>query len=403
MMFKTMILGAVLFCAGVACAEPVQVDNPATPDGGVIKAALTEQWRAGGDDDEIFFGNIANACVDGDGNVLLLDSQLSHVLVISPQGELVRTLGREGDGPGELRRPGDMMLSGDGTLCVLQGFPGHIVKIHPDGTPAGDASYSTGDPNGGQFLVLIRGMAYPDGMALAGIRMSFAGAGKSVQDYFLSICNNQGLQKTQLLTKQHTIDYNDFELSEMGMDFIWRRSATSRDGTVYAAPERNQYQIEAFGKDGQPALIFSRPVTAPDRTTEEKALAHKVLEGVAANYPVPPKRYVIEDKAAVIGGMWATDDGLLWVQASRGVDTPPAGCWAILDVFNAQGKFLRQVAVPGDFNPERDSLDVLSDGRILVTVGALDAFLNQQAVGSDNTDKAAVDPLEVICYDMKLK
>ncbi len=399
---RDIILLGMLLIAGAAYAATEQVDNSAISSDGVIKASLTEQWRAGGDDDEIFFGNVGTAEIDANGNILLLVSQLSQVLVISPEGELVTTLGREGDGPGEVRRPGDMIISSDGTVCLLQGFPGRIVKINPDNTPAGEASYSTGPASAGQFVVLVRGLPLPDGMLLAGIRMSFAGAGKSVQDYFLSICNDDGVQQAQLFTKQTTIDFNNFELSELGMDFIWSRCATATDGTVYAAPERNRYLIEAFAEGPEPKLVFTRPMTAPKRTSQQSAVARKIIEGVGANYPVPPQRITIEDTPPVIAGMWVTDDNLLWVQTSPGLEKPPAGCWTVLDVFSPKGQYLRQVGIPGDFDPQQDSIMVLRDGRVLVIVGALDAFLNQQAVGTDENIESEADPLEIICYDLSL-
>ncbi len=403
MKMRIILMLCVLASASTALAASQRVDNSSSPSQGTITATLTEQWRAGGEDDDIFFGNIAASRVDAAGNVLLLDSQLSHVLVISPTGELVTTIGQEGDGPGEIRGAGDMILAADGTVYILQGFPGRVVKIHPDGTPAGEASYATSDGSGGKFVVLVRGMPYPEGMVLAGISMSFAGGGTSIQNYFLSICNSEGVQQTELLTKQSTIDYSEFVMSEMGLDFIWSRTATSNNGTVYAAPARDKYLIQAYTQGQEPSLVFTRPVSVPNRTSEQKALAHKVLEGVAANYPVPPKRYIVEEKPAVISGMWTTDDGLLWVQTNPGIDSPPDGCWATLDVFNAEGQYLRQVAIPGDFNPQQDSLSVLRDGRLLVTVGALEAFLNQQAVGSDDNNESEADPLEIICYDLNLK
>ncbi len=388
--------------AGALAAVRPAVDNAAAAEG-VRTALLSEQWRAGGiDDDEIFFGNIAAARADGEGNVLLLDSQLSRVMVISPQGELTATLGREGDGPGEVRRPGDMFQTPDGTLCLLQSFPGRIVRLHRDGTPAGDGTYSTGSDDGSRFVVLVVGLPHPDGMVLGGIRMTFAGTGQSVQDYFLSVCNGEGVQQTQLLTKRNTIDYGKFELSESGMDFIWSRCAVAADGTVFAAPERNEYRIEAFAGSAEPALVFSRTVTVPDRTSAQKQLARKVLEGIGSNYPVKPLRYIVEDTPPVIRGLWTTDDGLLWVQTGTGINTPPPGCWEVLDVFDGQGSFVRQVALPGEFDPQRDGLFILRDGRLLVITGALDAFLGQQAVGGDDSTESGADPLEVICYDMDL-
>ena len=64
---------------------------------------LTELWRAGGEDDEYFSAPSAPSEPTSEGQIYLLDSQLSEVHVYTPDGEHLRTVGREGDGPGEMR------------------------------------------------------------------------------------------------------------------------------------------------------------------------------------------------------------------------------------------------------------------------------------------------------------
>ncbi len=53
-----------------------------------------------------------------------------------------------------------MFVRPDGTVAMVQGFPGRIVMVHPDGTPAGETAYTPpGGAAAGQFAVLIRGIA----------------------------------------------------------------------------------------------------------------------------------------------------------------------------------------------------------------------------------------------------
>lgn len=63
-------------------AAAAVIDNPATAAEGLKTAVLTEQWRTGGEDSDVIFGNLSAAEVDADGNVILLDTQLSQALVI---------------------------------------------------------------------------------------------------------------------------------------------------------------------------------------------------------------------------------------------------------------------------------------------------------------------------------
>jgi len=74
-----LVLVFVLLAASLAVAEPTVTENSSAPKEGVIVATLHETWRAGGDDDEVFFGNIATVKCDAGGIVHLLDSQLAEV------------------------------------------------------------------------------------------------------------------------------------------------------------------------------------------------------------------------------------------------------------------------------------------------------------------------------------
>ena len=64
------------------------VKNGSTPTTGVQALRMNELWRVGGEGaEEILFGLTPKVCTDGKGQVYVLDSQLSQVLVFSPDGE----------------------------------------------------------------------------------------------------------------------------------------------------------------------------------------------------------------------------------------------------------------------------------------------------------------------------
>ena len=70
-----------------------------------------EIWRAGGEDDEdVFFGVIMAAQLAPNGDLWLLDMQLSTLHHYSIEGELIESLMIEGDGPGEVREPTRMFF-----------------------------------------------------------------------------------------------------------------------------------------------------------------------------------------------------------------------------------------------------------------------------------------------------
>lgn len=384
-------------CAAVTgvLAHPV-VENPAVPAGGVQRVEPEELFRVGGEDDEIFFGNVGSVRTDGDGNLYLLDSQLSEVHIYSPSGDHLRTIGGEGDGPGEMRNPSDMFLDDAGNVCVLQGFPGKVVRVAPDGTPAGQVSHSL-DGSPGQFNALISGQTYPGGMLLCGIRMVFSGAGQSDNIYFLDRCDDTGLRVVNFHEKTNRINFANLVMDEAASDFPLFRSAVLPDGAVAVAIARNGYEITVFEPDGAIRHVIHREYEPLQRTAEDKARQTRVQKAIGANFPSPPQSIEIEETEPDIGRIFAMDDGTLWVSTSRGDRQPPEGCWTVLDVFDSGGRFIRQVALVGPHDSSRDGLLLLPDGRAVVIVGSLDAWLNQMGAVADEAAEEA-DPLEVICY-----
>lgn len=375
----------------------LHIRNPAAPSGGVQTVTATEVWRAGGEDDEVLFGSIGRVLEDGGGNIYLLDSRLSQVHVYSPDGAYLRALSREGDGPGESRRPNDMFFCADGALGLIQIFPGKVIKVKPDGTPGGSMDFSQGDPTQGRFAVLIQGMARGGVLALLGMRMTFSPEGIQHQTHFLSRCDDRGVEQHCYLSKETTVSFADFVMNESDMDFVYGRFALGPDGTMYVAPERNRYAIHVCGPDGTLERVIHRPYESLKRGDPERARARQTLDAIAANYPVRPRDTVILDTEQDISLIYATAEGEIWVGTSRGDAQPPQGAMMLLDVFDRQGKFTSQKALmlPGD--ARRDAAFFLDGGRVVVVKGALDAFLEQQGVAAEG---GADSLMEVICYQL---
>lgn len=78
---------------------------------------LTEELRVDGSRDDIAFFDIRDAALDGEGTMYVLDAGNSQIVVIDEVGGIVRTIGRQGQGPGEFTRPRSLSLHGD-TLGV---------------------------------------------------------------------------------------------------------------------------------------------------------------------------------------------------------------------------------------------------------------------------------------------
>ena len=88
-------------------------DRPLTAD-------FPEVYRVGGlvAEDWAQFTRPGPMGFDESGNLYVLDRAAYQVIVVDLNGHLVRTVGREGEGPGEFQRPNDLVVWRDGTFAV---------------------------------------------------------------------------------------------------------------------------------------------------------------------------------------------------------------------------------------------------------------------------------------------
>ncbi len=101
---------------------------------GVVRAldregSLLRHWRM----PAIDAGKPTGLSVGPDGNIYAADTHYSRIVVFSPDGRLLRTIGRKGDGPGQFRLPTDVAFDADGFIYVSE-YGGHdrISKFAPD-------------------------------------------------------------------------------------------------------------------------------------------------------------------------------------------------------------------------------------------------------------------------------
>ena len=100
------------------------VVNPAEPIYGQIKLDLGEELRIGKEGDErTQFYRVRDIAADPRGNIYVLDTRNFRVQVFDPSGKYLRTIGRQGQGPGEFEMPSILRLGGDsGNIYVLDRF-----------------------------------------------------------------------------------------------------------------------------------------------------------------------------------------------------------------------------------------------------------------------------------------
>ncbi|RKZ18781.1 hypothetical protein DRQ50_03450 [bacterium] len=400
-----LLIALATLVAGSAVAEPEMVKNGATPANGVHRLQLEEMWRAGGaDDEESFFGLRTWAEEGPDGLLYVLDIQLSQVNVFDENGTLVRTLFREGDGPGEVRRPRDIVLLADGSIGAVQEFPGKIVRVDAENIPLDSIEPRRGDATEGGFIAMTTADQRGGTFMIAGVQIT-PGENQAIQQrhMYLATVNDEGGVSEPLLERSVVWDFSNFTWDEEESlpSFFWA-NAVGPAGRIYATPDRDAYRINVYAADGTLERVIEREYESRRRTAADKDWIRNLLESAFAPMPFDVELKISDfdsDIHWLSRSLQVDAGGNLWVLSSRGARDQPAGVLAVYDVFTADGTFDRQVEVACDGDGNEDGVFLLGEDRVLVIKGYIDAtatMFGGSPADEEGGDEA--DPMEIICY-----
>jgi len=371
--------------------------NPSTPTEPLTSLKLKELWRISGDEeDEFLFGVLTQIASDVEGNIYLLDAQLNQVMVFSPEGEYLRSIGREGEGPGEFRRPSDMFITPDGTVAVMQRMPGKVILLTTDGEPAGNLAVP--QPDDGGMQMFSGGAPAGDHVVILANRFARKEASFETISTLVAI-DKDGNQTAAYAEERDSRDFANLVLDEKKMmlgALVWN---ASNDGRVYTSENFDTYDINVWNADGTLDRVIEREYTPRERSEEEIKLFTPVVRIRRGNRMQSPEVKASKTDRNV-QQIFPRDDGTIWVLSSRGVFDTPDGVIATVDVFDKAGKFVRQITFEGEGDYIKDGIHVVGD-RLYVVTGLRSARRAMFGVGDDSEDDdSGAEPMGVICYDL---
>ena len=96
------------------------VRNPKNPVYSKDVFSLKEELSIGGEKGrkEYLFSNITGIAVDEEERIYVLDSKESHIKVFNKMGGYIKTIGKKGQGPGEMRRPSFLQVTPQNEIVV---------------------------------------------------------------------------------------------------------------------------------------------------------------------------------------------------------------------------------------------------------------------------------------------
>ena len=282
----------------------------------------------------------------------------------------------------------------DGSLGLVQSFPGRIIKVERDGTPAG--MFKTGAE--GAIIAVVEARSGGGNLVMGVIDIEVAQTGQT-RHLFLGSYDESGAELCRYTGFDVHWDFSNMVMREREQYFVmFGKWDLMSDGRVVAVPDFYDYSFNIYAADGTVQRTVSREFEPYKRVDEDSDVIEAILEGTRAQFPFPID-IEIEDYETPIGQLIVHPGGDIWVLSARGARNQPDGVLATWDVFDGDGHFTRQIRVncPGD--GRRDGMFFVGDDRLLVVHGLLDALGSQFGGGTGDADagEEAV-PIEVVCY-----
>ena len=374
----------------------IRNDEPALPP---VTLELEEQWRRGAEDDDVMIGLPVEAMADDEGRVYLADQQLCQIFIFDSGGGLEGTLSREGEGPGEVAYPIDMVRFEDGNFGLAEFFPGKIVKITPEDLPAGEITIDVSGGQTGGFTIQTMAELQNGHLLMAGSR-SVPQEKWTERTHFLAAVDMDGnqtvryMEQVSMIQRPHSVVHEKDFLPSFPL-----ASALGPDGRVYTPRDRDHYAINVFEPDGTLAYVIERPgFETWKRDKRDKRRIEALFESWAGANPETWPEFDLKKTERAINTLHVDGRGRLWVQHSRSNRDQPEGVFLTFDLYDTAGRWQREVSLKCEGNPVSDGVRFLRDGRVLLIKGFVVARLACLGSGVATLGEDETETIEIVCY-----
>lgn len=315
------------------------------------------------------FGSVQSVAFDSAGNLHIFDSQAEHILVVGRDGSLLRTVGGQGEGPGEFGNVSSAIVARDGSYTVL-GFS-QVDLFDPGGAFARRIQMNA---------ILFSGLALPDGRLVAPSFVSmesFSEPESSSEEeegrpiYLISL---DGTEPEVLYTAWDLPDDPTGDAYEIDSSTIHMSAGRAFEPGLYydvltdgrlALADSIGYRVKLIGLDGSVTGVIERPI-APlavddairDAERERYRETTAELESLRSTLQVEREgveELVFADEVPVIGAVEVDWEDRIWV-TRRAADGNREGP---VDIVTPDGRYVGTLAVDGLRPPDASGPDGL--------------------------------------------
>ena len=312
--------------------------NPDFPKNGRIRYTLNEELIIGEEDE--LEGGVLNRPqsldVDPDGNIYVMDWGDVEIKVFSPEGTLIRTIGRKGQGPGEFEMGARFKISEDNKIFILSSRQYRVSVLDIIG------EYITG------FIV----DAFAPGIDIDSLNRVYYSE-MLPSDYTLTE-DYQKVESSFDLYRREADGKNKIKLGEFRDKVSMKRAIKTASGTgisggmsraayttcwlvgpqdrVYIGYNKD-YKIDVYDPDWNLVFRFGRTFTQIKNPLYKPELGHPEF------YPAFSEWHMFFD-----------DEDNLWLEQYIPEDVEEHA----YDVFSPDGLYLKQIWVPETLNLVRE-------------------------------------------------
>ncbi|MCK5841779.1 MAG: 6-bladed beta-propeller [Candidatus Sabulitectum sp.] len=362
-MLLFVFVSVVFFACGTPEPQPDQaltVESTEIPHY-IIAAVDTIGIELG--DSNYVFGQTDAALFGTRGEILVLDGSKKQISVFSPDGEFLRTIGRQGSGPGEFLRPMAMALLGNGQIAVSDPWGGKITLF--------DSSYAYHDEITGFFPAPPLSIEGADGQAIIGLMKKF-----DIENDLVgyALARLDGTAEPAYIYAEEMVT---MEPTMIGPGYTETTVAFASDiqGRVFTSTtSTDNYLINGFFPDGELFLEIQLPYDAIAKTQQEMdkeiedfntSLENRAtsggggrMQGMGVQIPADELNYEPLPDHYAISELMIDPQERIW--ARRGSEPLP-----YFDVFDLEGELLFTAAVEEGDPDSQDWTIVVGENNLL--------------------------------------
>lgn len=335
--------------------------------------------------------NVSGVDFDAAGNLYVLDAGNHRVLVLDSRGRLLRTIGKQGGGPGELMVPSGLAVQRDGSVVVADLGRSAFSVFNGDGSFRFSVPYADtlGSPPPEQRGATPGVVAHPNGVAVFGsLRIAVGGPGNAgpprpptdVAVYVRPLDAKAAPRLLYRVPREAPVLRTSGSENNRSVRSVPRAFSPQpgwgvlpNGGLVVLPGNTPEYRLQLVGSDGQVQRTLTRAIEPrrPGRADQERAkeqLAERMRSGegmirmevragpegvdrrvstggpgggaAEADIQAQLRELQFAERIPVIAGVRTDPQGRIWIARTPrriGDDGP-------IDLLDAQGRYLGTLA-----------------------------------------------------------